>query len=212
MHLNLLPQSARLKNQFHHLLRYYFKVWSLAGAGAALLLAAQLWNYYHACQRLQELAVASRPLYLLQEQLVEQRQRIKELKAEYKMLEQLQPVDHSIELLGILVQETRTKPGTIQLKRLSLKKSPPASALSPTAKGKSKPTKDADGTKTFVSTAGTLMLDGVAEDDVALAKFVSGLRDSGVFERVDLKSSTQGLVIDRPTRQYQLECRFEDQP
>jgi hypothetical protein len=108
--INLLPQSARLKNQFYHLLRCYLKVWSLAGAGAVLLVAAQLWNLYQARQRLNSLAVRSQPLYQLQDQLSDSRKKIRDLRAECKMLEQLQPADHSIELLGILVKETRSWP------------------------------------------------------------------------------------------------------
>jgi Tfp pilus assembly protein PilN len=210
--INLLPQSARLKNQYYHLLRCYLKVWSLAGAGAALLVAAQLWNLYQARQRLNSLAVRSQPLYLLQDELSDSRKKIRDLKAECKMLEQLQPADHSIELLGILVKETRSEPGTIQLQRLSLTRPQPPAATAASPKSKNKKSKDAATAQASLSATGTLQLNGVAENEAALAKFVSGLRASGVFERVDLKSSAQSVVDNRSTRQYQLECRYKDIP
>jgi Tfp pilus assembly protein PilN len=210
--INLLPQSARLKNQYYHLLRYYLKVWSLAGAGGLLLVAAHLWNLYQAKLQLNSLAVRSQPVYSLQDKLSDDCKKIKFLKAECTMLEQLQPIDHSIELLGILVKETQSEPGTIQLQRLSLTRSQPLEAATANPKSQNSSSKGVAAVQVSLSATGTLQLNGVAENEAALAKFVSGLRSSGAFERVDLKSSAQNVAANRSTQQYQLECRYKDIP
>ncbi len=53
---------------------------------------------------------------------------------------------------------------------------------------------------------GKLTIDGVATDNVAIAEFVLGLRDSGVFERVDLKSAATSATRSGSVTTYQVEC------
>jgi hypothetical protein len=58
-------------------------------------------------------------------------------------------------------------------------------------------------------TVRTVSLTGVATNNLAVAQFVSSLRDSGAFLTVDLKSS-QGnkLASATDSRAYQVECSF----
>lgn len=53
---------------------------------------------------------------------------------------------------------------------------------------------------------GRLTIDGIGADNVAIAEFVLGLRESGVFERVDLKSAAASTSRARNVTAYQLEC------
>lgn len=53
-----------------------------------------------------------------------------------------------------------------------------------------------------------LELDGVAINDVAVASFVAMLRESGVFESVELKSTLSAVVNDHETRQYRVACIY----
>lgn len=53
-----------------------------------------------------------------------------------------------------------------------------------------------------------LVLKGTAADDLAVAKFIVSLRDSGVFERVELKSSIAEEIEGAKVRRYLLECTF----
>ncbi len=207
MFINLLPQKTRLKNQYYRLLSSYLKVWSIAGVVALSLIAFQLRNFCEARYRLNLLAVRCQPLNSLQQQLSDSHQRKLKLQIEVNMLEQLQPTDHSIELLSVLVREMRSETGRLRLQRLSLQR-----ALALMAAGNTTGPKNATAAKSTAQFTNTLSLQGVADDDAAVAKFVSGLRDSRVFERVDLKSSTQGVASGRTTRHYQLECLYEDKP
>ncbi|MGN6545523.1 MAG: PilN domain-containing protein, partial [Aureliella sp.] len=60
-------------------------------------------------------------------------------------------------------------------------------------------------------TSSTLSLSGIAQDDAAVTRFVSSLREAGVFDQVDLKASSQ-VAGEDGGRQYQLECRYQDMP
>ena len=51
-----------------------------------------------------------------------------------------------------------------------------------------------------------LTVDGIGADNVAVAEFVLGLRDSGVFERVDLKSAAASTTRAGNVTSYQVEC------
>ena len=51
-----------------------------------------------------------------------------------------------------------------------------------------------------------LTLEGVGIDNVAIAEFVVGLRESGVFDRVDLKSAAASLTQAGIVTAYQVEC------
>lgn len=49
-----------------------------------------------------------------------------------------------------------------------------------------------------------LTIDGIGADNLAIAEFLLGLRESGVFERVELKSAATGATDNLTT--YQVEC------
>ena len=52
----------------------------------------------------------------------------------------------------------------------------------------------------------SLMIDGIGADNVAIAEFVLGLRESGAFERVDLKSAAASTTRAGKVTSYQVEC------
>ena len=117
---------------------------------------------------------------------------------------ELQPTDHFIDLLGVLGTAAQANPGKVHVQRLTVQAGQ-ATAQPVPARGA--PAASPAGSPLIVS---TLSLNGLADDDAALAQFVTALRQSGVFERVELRSSSQ--VAADSTRQYQLECRYEELP
>ncbi len=55
---------------------------------------------------------------------------------------------------------------------------------------------------------GQVTIRGDAEDNVAVATFVVGLRDSGLFRRVELKSCARSPSGGSELRSYVLECEL----
>lgn len=53
-----------------------------------------------------------------------------------------------------------------------------------------------------------LGLQGFAIDDLALSRFVTQLRATGVFDAVELQTSSNVQLADGSARQYVVECRF----
>ena len=56
--------------------------------------------------------------------------------------------------------------------------------------------------------ANTLALDGIGADNIAVATFVAELRDTQLFEHVELKSSGEVAPGGRSNRSFSLECIF----
>jgi len=57
-------------------------------------------------------------------------------------------------------------------------------------------------------TSGSVTLKGHARDNVAVATFVVSLRESGLFRRVELKSSVGEDPADEQLRTCVLQCDF----
>lgn len=207
MFINLLPPKTRLKIQFRSMLRRFSRIWCLAGVGAMACAAVQIWECWHTGHRLAVLESRCLPLYAVQHEIQKDYKELQLLQSRCAMLDQLQPADHFIDLLGVLVQATRAELGKLHIQRLSLQSS--QSAVSVASKSA---TRGAPAIPTLAATTSTLSLQGLADDDEALAQFVAALRQSGVFERVELKVSSQVSGGSRTARQYQLECRYEDLP
>jgi hypothetical protein len=56
------------------------------------------------------------------------------------------------------------------------------------------------------SESARLTLEGIGVDNVAIAEFIVGLRESGAFERVELKSAAAGVTRAGSVTAYKVEC------
>ena len=209
MHINLLPAEVQMEIHAQVALRRWGLFWAICGAG---LLAYGAWVYgalREAQTTSEQLSIQCQPLHALRKEIQTGHSQLAILSEEHKFLNQIQTTDHLIDLFGILVRATQPEKGHLQIQRFSL--------LAPqTINAGTKPNSAsiaANSTETTpLKPLATLSLQGVADDDAILARFVSGLRESGVFEHVDLKSSSQVTGGKASARQYELECRYGNQP
>jgi Tfp pilus assembly protein PilN len=205
MFINILPPKTQLKIHFRSSLRRYSFIWGIAGACALVCAGLQIVDLRRAYARLAELNLRCEPLYALKRAIQVNQQAAKKLRTESDALKRLQPTDRALDLLAILSAATRNEPGKLQIQRLTFQ--------APQSLGENKPAPKRGVAATApAAESTTLNLQGIAEDDTSLARFVSGLRAVGVFDSVELKSSSQIAAAGRNMRQYQLECRYEDKP
>lgn len=203
MYVNLLPQKTRVKIQFRRMLRGYLIAWGLGGLVVAVYAVVQAGQFWQASRELALLEKRCQPVYALQRAIVRDQRQLKLLQSHLEKLHALQPSNHVMDLLGVLVEATRAELGRLHIQRLSL-----LSGQMPVAT----PGTSASNNKTKSQpTISTLSLSGIAEDDATVTRFVSSLRAAGVFDQVDLKASSQ-VGGDDGGRQYQLECRYQDAP
>ncbi len=207
MHINLLSHDIRAKIEARRILRQWTLIWVIAGLAT---LAGCIWQARElraAQARLALLNSRCESLRELQRELGVGRQHYDDRHSELTALERIEPQQHVIDLLGVLVQAMRPQAGQLQIQRLNVV------LQRPNVDQVSSRPREQRGTVVAATTPHSLLnLQGVADDDNVLSRFVTDLRQAGVFERVDLKSSTRLIGSQHSLRQYQLECRYEDQP
>lgn len=203
MFVNLLPQNTRLKIQFRRKLRGYAVAWGLGGLAVAAYALMQIGHLWQANRELALLEQRCQPVYKLQQAIARDQKHLKLVQSQLEMLKALQPSNHVMDLLGVLVGATRAESGHLHIQRLSLLSGQAPVSTPGAPAGAKKP-------KTQ-STISTLSLSGIAADDATVTRFVSSLRAAGIFDQVDLKASSQ-VAGEHGGRQYQLECRYQDLP
>jgi hypothetical protein len=195
-----------LKIQLRGALRRWRWIWISAAACALTYCGIQVQDLLEIRAHLLSLEKRCEPLRKMQEEMNQEQDQLSRLLAEKKSLEKIQTEDHLRDLLGVIARASQPIAGHFQLTRLGLV-SAQAASTAPAVPAPPPPPGAGAGP---VRPTSMLSLQGTADDDRVLAGFVSGLRSSGIFEQVDLKSSTQNHGGSISSRSYQLDCRFEN--
>jgi hypothetical protein len=110
-------------------------------------------------------------------------------------------------LLGIISSATQKNNGRISVQTLNVAAfdRPVATANAPAGTNSGN-----RGSKEDVVHEQRMQLDlnGIAVNDLAVASFVAFLRESGVFESVELKSSVSQIFNNHETRGYEVTCIY----
>lgn len=203
MFINLLPSHTRLKIQFRSLLRHYTLLWCCSGILLTVPTVIQLRHLATAGDQLEILEQQCRSVYAIENNIERDRAFLKSVQADLATLRQLETPNYTLDMLGALSKATRSVNGNVHIQRLSLQSGLSQAIANATTVVTAKP-------GVTPAALATLSLAGVADDDLSLAGFIESLRRVGVFTSIELKSSSQVAGRDRTSRQYQLECRFEE--
>ena len=126
MHINLLPPHVQSRIRARALLRRCCVLWLVAGVGTFACSSAQLWELRAAQARLQRLSVPCQPLRLLENAIESEQERLTQLQAETRRLENLQPNNRHVAALGILIRAAQPEQGKLQVQKLSWHAGTPA--------------------------------------------------------------------------------------
>jgi Tfp pilus assembly protein PilN len=195
-HVNLLPWQFRYGMLRRTRLRQWSWVW-----GASLLVAAGLWHWKtvrlneqrHALQLRQRIA---KPVQLMTLETSRFQARLAELGGRQSLLRELQAEKVPFRIMGVVSRSARHCSGRVAVRHLELsrKEAPPPSQGIPV--------------NAAAADDVLLVLDGVAADNLAISEFVMQLRGTGVFERVELKSTLTAQGPDGATRSYKIVCNL----
>lgn len=195
-HLNLLPWKCR-RGQ---MVRLRLAQWSLPGAlivGVLAIGSLVEWSSSQAAQqRLERAEWEHAPLARLQGEIKTLRGRLDELDRQEKALAQLDSPRPALSLLGFVSQSARECGGRLRVEHLSLHATEEAAKTAAKTPGEKS------------AGASAVSIRGTAADNQAVARFVMALRETGAFDRVDLKSSEEKSVEDRRTCSFSLECTY----
>lgn len=200
-YLNLIPWKVRCRI----LLRRHLRDWSIRWALLAMIgLSLYTLNRHQLSVVNRDLAAWHRraaTIEVIDAKNNALNRQIASLKSRLAKYGHLESEQIGFQLLGTISQSTEFNDGSIQVTKLTFKQTQvvetpdKATPVDPT-----KPPKVRD--------VRTVALDGVAANNLALAQFVSFLRDSGAFSTVDLKSSQENKLNTVASRNYQVECTF----
>jgi hypothetical protein len=202
-YVNLLPLSYRR----HRLLRRLLIQWSLVWTGCIVIGAAACCLAWQRGQSLQQDANAAErsaaPLKHLVEEQATIRATLKEFETKGSVLGQVRSQWPMLSLLGAVSQSAGRCEGRLVVHHLGFERKDEQASegkKSPEPGGAQKPVVEKN------EVGGHVTIRGDATDNVAVAAFVVGLRESGLFRHVELKSCLRLPAAGHEIRAYLLEC------
>ena len=204
-HLNLLPYHYRRRQLLRRALGWWSCVWltCLAGAATAYGLAC-----YHNGRLEQDVAAAegnAAPLIRLEQEQGTMKAALDAALAKGTVLGHVQDERPPLSLLGAVSQSARRSGGRLDVQHLGFERTEreQSEGSKPVTAGK-QPQPAPEQQERW----GLVIIRGNALDNLAVATFVAGLRDSGLFRNVELKSCIRSSSGGQETRSYVLECEI----
>ncbi len=214
--LNLLPLERRMWEAARRRLLHWCLVWALCATAAAGLWWLKRGRCRDARQRLDAAQRDYAPLGRTVRENDAMRADLDRLRARGTLLGKLLDEKPPLTLIGVVSRSARTCNGRLVVESLSFRRHEGASdADAPTAEARrgnpAKPAAAAQKGPAEPSAPknepwGSVTLEGRARDNVAVATFVVNLRESGLFRRVELKSSVGEPADEEQVCTYLLEC------
>lgn len=206
--LNLMT----LEWQRRHLLKRHLIRWGRAAALIAVLTGVTWWRVSGDLGEIQtELTSLEERASLYRNQLAENtklEQGIVLAERRKKLFNSLSLPQQPLQLVGIISASARRQDGQIRIASFEL--APAESVVARVDSNRqrnARPAVDqAEEKQPVVRTS--LNLSGIAENDIALTRFVASLREAGVFVEVELKSSRKVQRDDRLACEYDLSCIY----
>lgn len=206
-YINLLPWRFRRRMLVRLRLFQWATIWGLC---MAISIGAVLVKYrLNAMEqaRLDARRRADSRLFAQHRENAEITAGLAELHRRLAHLQSLENKEYPLNLLALVSDSTLHSDRQIQIREMTFNRSVRAAAAAAAGSPAEKRSKEAK-KETPPQEISTLTLKGVARNDLAIAKLVVRLRDSGVFDQVDLKSSVGEEVAGRKMRKYLVECTF----
>ena len=208
--VNLLPWDYRRSRLIRRRLRQWSVVWSLTALvlAAGWLEARSRWQA--ALQETENEEERYDEVRVLRGEIARLTAQQKNLGEQQELVRRLQQAPPPLLPLALVSASAAHCGGRVAVRHLFYNEQPPKSSAvtvsapipGPAANGQP----PASVPKTVERQPAQLTLDGVGADNVAVAEFVVGLRESGAFERVELKSTAASVTRSGNVTTYQVEC------
>lgn len=206
-HLNLLPPSVRRRNRFWLRLRQWTLVWMTTATICVVGTLVQVSRVAAERYRLSKLEETVRPVRAKQQELDQNLQRLKILRSRESLLAMLDRMEQPVQLLGIVGRSVGGERPEVQVYELVVAPTQIVQTIKASEQTEAKP--GAPSPTTRMVERAQLKIDGFGIDDLAVARFVAGLREAGVFESVALRSSIHIATLPGDCRQFTVECVFQ---
>lgn len=215
--INLLPWRFRKRLLFRVRFYQWAAVWGICMAivGTAVMVEYRLIQGGHTS--IQEQRQKSALLVSKQNENVRILRKLKGLRTRLAYFQEFENKEYPFNLVSLISQSAVNSDHRIQIETLSYSKSEHAAEVAtkttaPRGRHTSNVTNGASRNgrtnEVRMVESSKLLLSGIAVDDLAVARLIVTLRDSGVFQKVELKSTDGVEVAGNKVRRYQVECSF----
>lgn len=206
--INLLPAEFQQRD----LLRTRIMQWSAAWIVTAILMGGgALWKLSSGAalrQRAHNLEQQCAPLRGLIRENQQIKDRLAEISGRQSLFAELDRAQRPLQVLGIISHSAQAADKRIHVERLEWLPAPQPAVLKPASAHPAATTATPAKPLTLTEQRTRLVLTGLATDDIAVARFITGLRSVGVFHKVDLQSSSRVSVTGNLVRRYEIDCVF----
>lgn len=190
--INMLPASYRRQQ----MLRNRCTQW--ASAISVMLVVGWGWHWLEMREQAKlsrQLDVLSRehaPTRTMLKQVIDMRRQLKELDEHEEVAKELETQRNALTLLGVISNTTQKTKGRLRVTKMELSNFQSPSVAAIAAESAPPP--------------GGLLLAGVSLDNPSVALLMDGLKNSGIFRKVDLKTvkEREGMAL----WDYELRCEF----
>ena len=174
-HINLLPPEFRRWLLIRRRLLQWSVVWGLTAAVVASLGCWKVCRSQTQKQRLHVMKRQCEPQRRMAAENTQMQERVKEMAGRESLLRALDSAQYPLQLMGMVSQGVRTCDARVQVRKFSLTQTPnvparPTTARRPTGTDELPPLPDLM----------RLQLAGTAVDDLAVARFITSLREDRV--------------------------------
>ena len=195
-HLNILQLAFRQKLLARQIAPCWGCVWGIVAVAAAFVCWNEDASLAVAKTQFAAVDVRAEPLRQIVQRNQKTADNLKIADQRQLLVDCLCAADKPLQLIGLISTATSTAEGTIQLHSFQLTQSEAVTSGTP-----------AD-SASLNAPRMKLGLQGYAVDDLALSRFVAQLRSTGVFETVELQTSSNVQLAAGNARQYVVECQF----
>ena len=199
--LDLLPLAFHRKMLWHS--RY--RQWSIATGLCAVVAFAACVRQHHELQVRQKALELRRlqaaPLQTVQTQNDELRKRLAQFRDDQQLRVELESEQLAFHLLSTVSRSAATCIDTVQVQQFSFSRTRSIVNAQP-SKTDGQPDHPMH---TEIETL-VMTVKGIGADNLTVSRFVVALRDSQVFDKVDLKSSMGGAGLSHGVRSFVVEC------
>ncbi len=201
--LNLLPLEYRRRVLLRRRLVLWAGIWAVSLAAAVGVSVSKHAAYRDVRRKTEAAERAYRPLNELTRQCTTMQKELDQLHAKGTLLGQLRDKRPLLTLVGVASQSARQCRRRLVIRDLLFERNTDQTKGAQTKGAQTKGALPETGSTPWAS----VTFKGDAKDNLSVATFVVGLRDSGLFRRVELKSSLGAKSSDdEKTRSYWLKC------
>jgi len=200
-HLDLLPLAFRRKMLRHARRRQWSIVLGVCAISALAICLGQHWEYQIRHQGLEARRLRAAPLETVQAQNAELRKRLARIRNDQQLRADLESEQLAFHLLVTVSRSAAACSDGVQVQQFSFSRNRSTVSAAPGNTAGQPGQSEQTEIETLVMT-----VKGIGTDNLMVSRFVVALRDSQVFDKVDLKSSMGTTGQTRGLRSFVVEC------